>query len=316
MKLSRKDLENISWGRFSKIGHWRSKDQDPGRIIIPTWPLLFIDEVLDIQKDPAKIVYRCKSLNNPLFQKLSFGFMIEFFQGYMILADFLGLGKLPEGVSEFIHRALGGKVTYHSRDFDINSHFEIEVELKKTLNLGKTRIITYKGAMKVKNKLILELDEFKAVFFDPRSNRKPTNQDIICTKGELEDVKDFFIDEQIQTFHKFSSSGDFLNASYKVSENDWFFHSHFIRDPCMPGSFVFQGIFDILEFYKGKGYPMLNSCIQTIAKQNVLPEDQELIYECKVKEETEHQIFVDVNVSVDGKLAFCCENFGYETSRF
>jgi|GEM_PF-3845959 len=312
MHLSREDLEYIAAGEFSKLAQWRASDMDPNRVLIPAPPYLFMYEVLQIGENYIR--YQCRPDKNPLLEQCEFvpaGVALEFFQGYMVLADWMGYGALPSNVSRRIHRALGGKFEYVSAMPSIHNVLEVELRITKVTKFGKTTITQYQGEMRCQDRVIIRIKDFSGIFYEkggPKSSAaRYVSRDAPVVKTLMPEVAGpMHAYDRIDVY-----SDDYLEGLRSIDPNEWCFNCHFVHDPCMPGSFLFQGFFDIMTQYLGKQVqPVTCQEINSLAKLHVLPTNKELRLCVSIKECTDTQIVCNYTIYVDDVLAFACENIG------
>ena len=310
MQLSREDLECIAAGQFSKLVQWPASDMDPNRVIIPAPPYLFMYEVLQIGENYIR--YQCRPDKNPLLEQYEFvpaGVALEFFQGYMVLADWMGYGMLPQNVSHRIHRALGGKFEYVSAMPSLHSVLEIELRITKVTKFGKTTITQYQGEMRCGDKVIIRIKDFSGVFYEKGAPKSSAAQ-YLPIKSPVIKVLTPETAGSMHTYDRIDIySESYLEGIRAIDPDEWFFNCHFVNDPCMPGSFLFQGFFDIMTQYLGKSVqPVSHQEILSSAKLHVLPANQELRLCITIKEQKTEQILCNYTIYVDGMLAFTCEN--------
>lgn len=310
MYLSREDLECIASGKFSQLAEWRASDMDPNRVIIPAPPYLFMYEVLKI--DENSIHYRCHPDKNPLleqYDRLPAGVALEFFQGYMVLADWMGYGTLPQNTTHRIHRALGGKFEYASTLPSIHNSLEIELRITKVTKFGKTTILQYQSEMRSQDQVIIRIKDFSGIFYEKGESktspaRYTPKATPILTTVEAKTIGPMRTYDRIDVY-----SETYLEGVRAIDPNEWCFNCHFVHDPCMPGSFLFQGFFDIMTHHLGKTVqPVPYQEIISSAKLHVLPNNKELRLCITIKERTIDQILCNYTIYVDDTLAFSCEN--------
>lgn len=310
MRLSREDLECIAAGKFSQLTQWHASDMDPNRVIIPAPPYLFMYEVLQI--DENYIRYQCRPDKNPLLENCDVvpaGVALEFFQGYMVLADWMGYGTLPQNVAHRIHRALGGKFEYISPMPSIHSVLEIELRITKVTKFGKTTITQYQGEMRCDDKVIIRIKDFSGIFYEKGAPKTSAAQYVPITTPAIKTLMPSTVGS-LHTYDRIDVYSDtYLEGVRAIDPDEWCFNCHFVHDPCMPGSFLFQGFFDMMEQYLGRAIqPVLHQEILSSAKLHVLPTNKELRLCINIKEQTTMHILCNYTIYVDEVLAFACEN--------
>jgi len=110
----------------------------------------------------------------------------------------------------------------------------------------------------------------------------------------------------------------YLRAVQRISPDDWFFDGHFVNDPCMPGTLMFEGCVQAMAFYlAGMGYtadkdgwrfePLAGQMYPLRCRGQVIPSSKELSYEVFVEEihdGPEPTLYADLLCKVDGLGAF------------
>jgi acyl transferase domain-containing protein/3-hydroxymyristoyl/3-hydroxydecanoyl-(acyl carrier protein) dehydratase/1-acyl-sn-glycerol-3-phosphate acyltransferase len=116
----------------------------------------------------------------------------------------------------------------------------------------------------------------------------------------------------------------YIRAVKRFTMEEWFYDGHFYNDPCMPGTLMCEGAFEVLSFYlaalgltlnrdgfhfvpvPGKVYPLR-------ARGQVVPGSKEMIYEIFIRELHYNNAYgfpyVEASLlcTVDGRKAFLCE---------
>jgi 3-hydroxymyristoyl/3-hydroxydecanoyl-(acyl carrier protein) dehydratase len=129
----------------------------------------------------------------------------------------------------------------------------------------------------------------------------------------------WFIDEIITLDHQGGPwQRGYLKARQTIKPDEWFFKVHFIDNPCMPASLVFQTAYYLLSFYlTALGFaldkdgfvfrPLLAQSTQYECREQIVPTNKEVIYELFIESLTnaDHPAVVaDVLITVDGVKAF------------
>lgn len=116
----------------------------------------------------------------------------------------------------------------------------------------------------------------------------------------------------------------YLRARYRISPSDWFFNGHFLNDPCMPGTLMFEACLQAMAFYMSalglsltrdgwRFAPVPEEPYTMRCRGQVLPTSQVLTYEVFVDEFAfgpEPILYADVLATVDGLKAFHCRRLG------
>lgn len=118
----------------------------------------------------------------------------------------------------------------------------------------------------------------------------------------------------------------YLRAETSLSGDEWFFDGHFVNDPVMPGTLMFEGTLQALAFYLlSLGYaldkdgwrfqPAQERPFKMVCRGQVTPKSRKLAYEVFVRELIAGPIptvVADVLVTVDGLKAFHCQSLALE----
>ncbi len=313
MQLTREDLEHISSGQFSKLITWQASDMDPNRVIIPAPPYLFMYEVIYLDQDHIR--YRCHPDRNPLLQEcdtLPAGIALEFFQGYMVLADWMGYAALPQNSMHRIHRALGGKFEYVAPLPSIHNTLDIDIRITKVTKFGKTTILQYQGEMSSNGQTIIRIKDFSGIFYE-KGTAKSGNVAYIPQETSPVQTLPSTIQTKLRTYDTVDVySEQYLEGIRAIDPKEWCFNCHFVNDPCMPGSFLFQAFFDIMSQYLGRlVQPVSGQEILSSAKLHVLPSNKELRLCIAIKERESSnpgKINCLYTIYVDNIQAFSVEN--------
>lgn len=113
----------------------------------------------------------------------------------------------------------------------------------------------------------------------------------------------------------------YLRAELDLTGDNWFFDGHFKDDPCMPGTIMFEGCLQCLDFYMiGMGMtldkdgfrfePGKKKVFPLRCRGQAIPSSRHMVYEVFVKEIRgghEPSIMADILVTVDGLKGLHCE---------
>lgn len=116
----------------------------------------------------------------------------------------------------------------------------------------------------------------------------------------------------------------YLRAETAVSPDDWYFEGHFLNDPCMPGTLMFEGCLQAMSFYlAATGFtverdgwrfePVPERTYRMRCRGQVTPESRKLTYEIFVaglSGGAQPELIADVLVTVDGVKAFHARRVG------
>src|SRR5262249_25237990 len=117
----------------------------------------------------------------------------------------------------------------------------------------------------------------------------------------------------------------YLRAVKRIRRDDWYFDGHFLNDPCMPGTLMFEGCLQLMSFYlcalgftlERDGWrfePVPDESVELQCRGQVTPESRELVFELFVDElhdGTAPTLYAHLLCSVDGLKAFHCKRMGY-----
>ena len=118
----------------------------------------------------------------------------------------------------------------------------------------------------------------------------------------------------------------YLRGETPVTPDDWFFSGHFLNDPCMPGTLMFEGCLQALSFtLAGMGHtlerdgwrfqPVKNEPINMVCRGQVTPSSGSVVYEVFVEEVIAGPIptvYADLLCTVDGQKAFHAKRVGLQ----
>lgn len=139
--------------------------------------------------------------------------------------------------------------------------------------------------------------------------------------------KQRLLDEVTQLDFRGGRNGrGYLKARATVREERCGFAGHFKNDPCMPGTFVFEGCLQAMAFYLTAAGFTLNRDgwrfelvrdeeYQLICRGQIIPESRELTYEVIVQElqdGPEPTLFAEVLCIVDRIRSFHCKRLGLQ----
>lgn len=116
----------------------------------------------------------------------------------------------------------------------------------------------------------------------------------------------------------------YMRVETAIQPDDWYFIGHFKNDPCMPGTLMAEGCFQMMAFYmtalghtlKRDGWrfePVTDQTYHLICRGQVIPSSKLLIYELFVDEivaEPYPTLWAHVLCTSDGCKAFLCERLG------
>jgi len=120
----------------------------------------------------------------------------------------------------------------------------------------------------------------------------------------------------------------YMRAVLPISPDSWFFAGHFLNDPCMPGTLMFEGCLQTMAFYLlAQGYgidrdgwifePVPELPYKMRCRGQVTPQSKELVYELFVTElrgGEEPLLVADILCTVDGLKAFHCRRMAIRLS--
>ena len=118
----------------------------------------------------------------------------------------------------------------------------------------------------------------------------------------------------------------YLKATQSIDNKNWFFDGHFLNDPCMPGTLMFEGCVQVMAFYMAAcgwtverdGWifePVPFEAYPLRCRGQVAPGAKEVVYEVLVREVHDGEIpklYADLMCTVDGLKAFHCGRMGLQ----
>jgi len=118
----------------------------------------------------------------------------------------------------------------------------------------------------------------------------------------------------------------YLRAERTLAADDWFLDGHFLNDPCMPGTLMFEGCLQALAFYLGaqgltvrrdgwRFQPVQNETFQLRCRGQATGASRELVYEVFVEELVAGPVptvYADVLCTLDGLKAFHARRVGMQ----
>ncbi len=116
----------------------------------------------------------------------------------------------------------------------------------------------------------------------------------------------------------------YLRAETDVHPDDWFFPGHFLHDPCMPGTLMFEACLQTMAFYlaamgvtlRRDGWrfePVTGELYKLLCRGQVTPDSKLLVYEVFVEEFVAGPVptlYADLLCTVDGLGAFHARRVG------
>jgi 3-hydroxymyristoyl/3-hydroxydecanoyl-(acyl carrier protein) dehydratase/1-acyl-sn-glycerol-3-phosphate acyltransferase len=116
----------------------------------------------------------------------------------------------------------------------------------------------------------------------------------------------------------------YLRAETEIRPDDWYFEGHFLGDPCMPGTLMFEGCLQAMSFYLAalgftverdgwRFQPVTGEEIDLRCRGQVTPTSERILYEVFVEEvvaEPVPTLYADVLCTVDGLKAFHARRVG------
>jgi 3-hydroxymyristoyl/3-hydroxydecanoyl-(acyl carrier protein) dehydratase/1-acyl-sn-glycerol-3-phosphate acyltransferase len=116
----------------------------------------------------------------------------------------------------------------------------------------------------------------------------------------------------------------YLRAETDVHADDWFFPGHFLHDPCMPGTLMFEACLQTMAFYlasmgvtlRRDGWrfePVPGETYKLLCRGQVTPDSRNLVYEVFVEEFVAGPVptlYADLLCTVDGLGAFHARRVG------
>ena len=116
----------------------------------------------------------------------------------------------------------------------------------------------------------------------------------------------------------------YLRAEASISPDDWYFAGHFLNDPCMPGTLMFEGCVQAMSFYMaalgliikndgGRFEPVAGQEILMRCRGQAIPSARRIVYELFVDELIAGPVptlYADLLCTIDGLKAFHARRVG------
>jgi 3-hydroxymyristoyl/3-hydroxydecanoyl-(acyl carrier protein) dehydratase/1-acyl-sn-glycerol-3-phosphate acyltransferase len=116
----------------------------------------------------------------------------------------------------------------------------------------------------------------------------------------------------------------YLRAEADISPDDWYFAGHFLNDPCMPGTLMFEGCVQAMSFYMaalgltikndgGRFEPVAGQAILMRCRGQAIPSARRIVYELFVDELIAGPVptlYADLLCTIDGLKAFHARRVG------
>lgn len=359
--FDRADLEYLAVGAVSKLfgPAFAAQDGYARQTRMPAPPMLLADRVLRIDAVPAAMGtgtirtqtdVRADSWYLDPCGRMPAGLLVEAGQADLLLISWLGADLLNRGAR--VYRLLGCEITYHASPPHPGETLTFDISIDDHAEHGGVRLFLFHYDCHVDGEPRLSVRNGQAGFF--------TDAELRDTRGVLwarpalsrPSVQRRFDREQVRAFAEgrfgdavgahvrtprpagpecllfdeveaFDADGAYLRAALEISPDSWFFEGHFVGDPCMPGTLMLEGAFQLMAFHltvsgcttSRDGWrfePVPEHTCRISCRAQVIPESKALTYELFVKsfnqtEQSYPTLVADVLCSVDGVRAFLAE---------
>ncbi|WP_051451993.1 type I polyketide synthase [Actinospica robiniae] len=359
--FDRADLEYLAVGAVSKLfgPTFAAQDGYARQTRMPAPPMLLADRVLRIDAVPASIGagtiqtqtdVRADSWYLDPCGRMPAGLLVEAGQADLLLISWLGADLLNRG--ERVYRLLGCEITYHASPPHPGETLTFDISIDDHAEHGGVRLFLFHydchvdgdPRLSVRNGQAgfftdAELRETRGVVWDRPALPEPTalrrfdrEQIRAFAEGRLGDEvgahvrtprpagPEFLLFDEVEAF---DVDGAYVRATLAIRPDSWFFEGHFVGDPCMPGTLMLDGAFQLMAFHLSASgctagrdgwrfEPVPEHTCRISCRAQVIPESKTLTYELFVKgfeqgEQNYPTLVADVLCSVDGVKAFLAE---------
>lgn len=282
------------------------------------------------------------------------GLMVEAGQADLLLISWLGADLVGHG--ERVYRLLGCVITYHHSPPHPGETLTFDIAIDGHAEHGGVRLFSFRYDCRVDGALRLTVREGQAGFFTdaelaaprgvlwnppriaPRAARRfGPDQVRAFAEGRLADCfgPDFAATAaQVRPprptgpalllfgeVEAFDPDAGYQRATLQVRPDGWFFEGHFAGDPCMPGTLMLEGCFQLMAFHlTALGHtlhhdgwrfePVPDRPCRISCRAQVVPGSRVLTYELFVRSVhggATPTLVADLLCSVDGVKAFLAE---------
>lgn len=358
--FDRADLEYLAVGAISKLfgPAFAAQDGHARQTRMPSPPMLLADRVLSIDAEPATMGtgtirtqtdVRADSWYLDPCGRMPAGLLVEAGQADLLLISWLGADLHNRG--ERVYRLLGCEITYHASPPHPGETLTFDISIDGHAEHGGVRLFQFHYDCHVDGMPRLSVRNGQAGFFTDAELRdtvgvlweRPAlpasaamrhfdrDQVRAFAEGRLSDAAgahvrtprpagpEFLLFDEVEAF---DMDGAYVRAKLAISPGSWFFEGHFGGDPCMPGTLMLEGAFQLLAFHlTASGYtadrdgwrfePVPEHTSRISCRAQVIPENKTLTYELFVtsldQEQAYPTVVADVLCSVDGVKAFLAE---------
>lgn len=280
------------------------------------------------------------------------GLTVEAGQADLLLISWLGADLLTRG--ERVYRLLGCEITFHGPAPCPGETLTFDIAVDGHAEQGGVRLFFFHYDCAVDGQARLSVRNGQAGFFTdaelaatrgvlgyeptprpPDTRRFGPEQARAFADGRLADCfgpefavagahvrtprpasPEFLLFDEVETASGEGIAG-YARATLAIHPGSWFFEGHFADDPCMPGTLMLEGCFQLMAFVltaagctlTRDGWrfePVPQSTARISCRAQVTPSSRELTYELFVTDSADGLV-ADVLCSVDGVRAFLAE---------
>lgn len=359
--FDRADLEYLAVGAISKLfgPAFAAQDGYARQTRMPAPPMLLADRVLRIDAEPATMGtgtirtqtdVRADSWYLDPCGRMPAGLLVEAGQADLLLISWLGADLRNRG--ERVYRLLGCEITYHASPPHPGETLTFDISIDDHAEHGGVRLFLFHYDCHVDGAPRLSVRNGQAGFFTDAElgetrgvlwERPALPADSAMRRFDREHVRafaegrwsdavgphvrtprpagpEFLLFDEVEAFE---AGGSYVRATLGISPDSWFFEGHFAGDPCMPGTLMLEGAFQLMAFHltasgctsSRDGWrfePVPEHTSRISCRAQVTPECRTLTYELFVRDvESTRQpyptVVADVLCSVDGVKAFLAE---------
>ena len=213
------------------------------------------------------------------------GLMVEAGQADLLLISWLGVDLINRG--ERVYRLLGCEITYHGAPPCPGETLTFDITIDGHTEQGAVRLFFFHYDCRVNGELRLSVRDGQAGFFTdaelastrgvlwgtaaqrilhsvPHTARRFDRDQLLAyadcrfedcfgpgfaaTAAQLRPPRladpGFLLFDEIEAL-----GGDYLRAHLPITADSWFFEGHFAGDPCMPGTLMLEGCFQLMAFH-------------------------------------------------------------------
>ena len=285
------------------------------------------------------------------------GLMVEAGQADLLLISWLGVDLLRNR-GERVYRLLGCEITYHGSPPCPGETLTFDITVDGHAEQGAVRLFFFHYDCRVNGELRLSVRDGQAGFFtdaelagtrgvlwepphsapQPAAARRFDREQVLAfaerrfadcfgpgfatTAAQLRPPRlanpGLLLFDEVDAF---DPDDGYLRAHLPITPDSWFFEGHFAGDPCMPGTLMLEGCFQLMAFHltalghtaQRDGWrfePVPERAYRMSCRAQAVPSSSVLTYELfvtSVAASPHPTLVADVLCSVDGVKAFLAE---------